>query len=88
LQQLVDSAQGQVAIVPTNRDRYSRTVAEVFLLTEPEQSVQQKLLTAELVYAYPQYVNDRPNAMIGFTMAEAGAKEQKVGLWAGNYRSP
>jgi micrococcal nuclease len=87
LQQLVDAAQGKVAIVPTDRNRHKRTVAEVFLLTEPEQAAQQELLTAGLVYVYPQYINDCPNAL-GFKMAEAIAREQKVGLWAGNYQRP
>jgi len=41
--------------VPVNRDRYGRTVAEVFLMSEPEQSAQQELLTAGMVYVYPQY---------------------------------
>jgi len=87
LQQLVDDAGGKVAIVPVNRDRYGRTVAEVFLMSEPEQSAQQELLTAGMVYVYPQYIDGCPNAT-GFRMAEAIAQGQKVGVWAGEYERP
>jgi len=87
LQQLVDNAGGKVAIVPVNRDRYGRVVAEVFLMTEPELSAQQELLTAGMVYVYPQYVDGCPNAT-GFKMAEAIAQGQKVGGWARNDQRP
>jgi endonuclease YncB( thermonuclease family) len=87
LQQLVDAAGGKVAIVPVDRDRYGRTVAEVFLMTEPEQSVQQELLTAGMVYVYPQYIDGCPNAT-GFKMAEAIAQQGEVGVWAKSYERP
>jgi micrococcal nuclease len=56
-------------------------VAEVFLMTEPEQSVQQEMLTSGMIYIYPQYIEGCPNA-VGFKMAEAIGKESKVGVWA------
>jgi endonuclease YncB( thermonuclease family) len=87
LQQLVDDAEKKVAIVPVDQDRYGRTVAEVFLMTEPEQSLQQELLTAGMVYVYPQYVDGCPNAT-GFKMAEAIAQQGKVGVWAKSYQRP
>jgi micrococcal nuclease len=81
LQQLVDAAGRKVALVPVDRDRYGRVVAEVFLMTEPEQSVQQEMLTSGMVYIYPQYIDGCPNA-VGFKMAEAIGKDGKVGVWA------
>jgi endonuclease YncB( thermonuclease family) len=87
LQQLVDSAKGKVAIVPVEKDRYGRTVAEVFLMTEPEQSAQEELLTAGMVYVYPKYVDGCPNAM-AFKAAEAIGKSQKVGVWEKEYQRP
>lgn len=87
LQQLVDDAGGKVALVPVDSDRYGRVVAEVFLMTEPEQSLQQELLAAGMVYVYPQYIDGCPNAT-GFKMAEAIAQQGKVGVWSGNYERP
>jgi micrococcal nuclease len=87
LQQLVDVAGGKVALVPVDRDRYGRVVAEVFLMTEPEQSVQQEMLTSGMVYIYPQYIEGCPNAT-GFKMAEAIGKESKAGVWARNDQRP
>jgi micrococcal nuclease len=83
LQQLVDAARGKVALVPVNRDRYGRVVAEVFLMMEPEQSVQYEMLTSGMVYIYPQYIDGCPNST-GFKMAEAIGKKNKVGVWARN----
>jgi micrococcal nuclease len=87
LQELVDSAKGKVAIVPVEKDRYGRTVAELFLMTEPEQSAQEELLTAGMVYVYPKYVGGCPNAT-AFKAAEAIGKAQKVGVWAKEYQRP
>jgi micrococcal nuclease len=87
LQQLVNSARGKVAIVPVEKDRYGRTVAEVFLMTEPEQSAQQELLTSGLAYVYPKYVGGCPNGTV-FQNAEAIGKSQKVGVWAKEYQRP
>jgi endonuclease YncB( thermonuclease family) len=87
LQQLVDAAGGKVALVPVDRDRYGRVVAEVFLMTEPEQSLQQEMLTSGMVYIYPQYIEGCPNAT-GFKMAEADAQRSKVGVWSRSDERP
>lgn len=87
LQGLVDQAQGKVAIVPVERDRHNRLVAEVFVLGSEEKFVQTEMLQSGMAYIYPQYINHCWN---NFSMkaAEAIGQEQKVGVWAGNYQRP
>jgi micrococcal nuclease len=87
LEKLVQDAGGKVGIVATDIDRYGRVVAEVFLMTEPEQSVQQEMLMAGMAYIYPQYIGSCPNAE-PFKMAESIGKENKAGVWARNDQRP
>jgi micrococcal nuclease len=87
LQQLVDAAGGKVAIMPTDRDRYGRVVAEVFLMTNPETSAQEEMLKAGMAYTYPQYIDTCPNAQ-PFKMAESIGKENKAGVWGRNDQRP
>ena len=87
LQQLLNEADGQVGIVPVERDRYGRLVAEVFVLGSPEKLVQEELLKAGMAYVYPQYVDDCWNGTV-MRSAEAIGQEQKVGVWSGDYQKP
>ncbi len=87
LQQLLNEANGQVGIVPVERDRYGRLVAEVFVLGTPEKLVQEELLKAGMAYVYPQYVDDCWNGT-AMRAAEAIGQEQKVGVWSGDYQKP
>jgi micrococcal nuclease len=85
LQQLIAQAGGQVGVVPVERDRYGRMVAEVFLMgrpDRPEQFVQEEMLMAGLAYVYPQYVDRCWNAR-SYSDAESIAKEKKAGVWSG-----
>jgi len=70
-----------VLLVPVERDRYDRIVAEVFLLGEPERFAQEELLIAGLAWIYPQYIDGCPNAE-PMQRAEAIARERQVGVWA------
>jgi micrococcal nuclease len=87
LQQLVDAAGGKVQVASTDRDRYGRVVAEVYLETNPEMSAQEEMLKAGMVYVYPQYIDTCPNAL-PFQLAEAIGKDGKVGVWAREYQRP
>jgi micrococcal nuclease len=88
LEKLVANTGGKVGLVETDTDRYGRTVAEVFfVLGETEQSAQEELLKAGLVYVYPQYVNSCPNGDV-FKRSEAVAQKSKVGVWARNDQRP
>lgn len=87
LQSLMNQGKGEVGIVPVERDRYGRLVAEVFVLGEPEKFVQQEMLTAGMAYVYPQYVNGCWNGE-AMKMAEAMGKDHTAGVWSGNYQRP
>lgn len=87
LQQLMQQAGGKVGIVSVERDRYGRLVAEVFVLGDSERFVQQEMLSAGMAYVYPKYVDDCWNGA-AMKAAEAIGKEQKVGVWSGNYEKP
>jgi endonuclease YncB( thermonuclease family) len=88
LEKLVQNAGGKVGIVETDTDRYGRMVAEVFfVLGETEQSAQEELLKAGMVYVYPQYVGGCPNGEV-FERVEAIAQKSKAGVWARNDQRP
>jgi endonuclease YncB( thermonuclease family) len=88
LEKLVQNAGGKVGIVETDTDRYGRMVAEVFfVLGETEQSAQEELLKAGMVYVYPQYVGSCPNGEV-FKRVEAIAQRSKAGVWARNNERP
>jgi micrococcal nuclease len=88
LEKLVQNAGGKVGIVATDTDRYGRTVAEVFfVLGETEQSAQEELLKAGMVYTYPKYIDSCPNAL-PFKLSEAIAQRSKAGVWSRNDERP
>ena len=76
-----------IAVTETDRDRYGRLVAEVFIPGEPEVFIQEELLKSGSVYVYPQYVGNCPNGD-GMKVAEAIGQEQKAGVWSGSYERP
>ncbi len=85
LEQLLSSQ--NVGIVPVERDRYGRMVAEVFVLGTEEKFVQQEMLTSGMAYVYPQYVDGCWNGQ-QMKMAEAIAQKAHRGVWAGNHQKP
>jgi endonuclease YncB( thermonuclease family) len=88
LENLVLRVSNNVMIVPTDRGRYGRIVAEVFVpASNGDRFVQEELLRAGMAYVYPQYVDTCPNAD-SMRNAEAIARWQKVGVWSGNFQRP
>lgn len=71
----------QVAFIPVEQDRYGRTVAEVFVLGEPERFINGDLVQAGLAYHYAQYSGNCPNQG-AIADAENIAKSKQVGVWA------
>jgi endonuclease YncB( thermonuclease family) len=81
LRSLVAEAKGQVIVIEMDRDRYDRTVAEVFLdKPSGEQSVQEEMLKAGFAYHYKQYSGNCHNRDV-FDSAEAIARSQQRGVW-------
>lgn len=84
LQQLIEQAGGQVGVVPVERDRYGRLVAEVFLIgrpDQPEKFIQEEMLIAGMAYVYPQYVDRCWNSR-SYGDAEAIGKAKQAGVWS------
>lgn len=88
LQSLINEGDGSVVVVPVDRDRYGRMVAEVFtILPTGEKSLQEEMLLAGMAYVYPQYVDSCPNPE-PMKLAEAIAQEEGLGVWSGEHQRP
>lgn len=72
---------GQVMVSEIEKDRYGRTVAEVFVVSSTEISVQEEMLKSGNAYLYRQYLANCPNAR-SFEDAEAIGRSQNVGIWS------
>jgi endonuclease YncB( thermonuclease family) len=81
LRSLVAKASNKVIVIEMDRDKYNRTVAEVLFDTpEGEQSVQEEMLKAGMVYHYKQFSANCHNADV-FDTAEDIGRSQKLGVW-------
>ncbi len=82
LRSLLSKDNGQVILVPTDTDRYGRTVAEVFVSDggDRELFVNGLMVKAGLAYEYKRYSGNCPNKDV-LTTAEEMAKEDKAGVW-------
>lgn len=84
---LADLVEGRfIALVPVERDRFDRLVAEVFVEATPgtdeeERFAQEELLLSGLAWVYPQYVGGCPNGEPMQT-AEEIARTQQAGIWS------
>lgn len=77
LRQLVAANQKRVFLKVSGRDRYGRTVAEVF---SKGRFLQAEQVRSGLAYVYPQYLASCPDAAV-IQRAEALAKRQRSGIW-------
>lgn len=86
---LVAAAGNSVVLMPIEKDRYGRTVAEVFMVLKDgqEKSLQEELLKSGLAYVYERYVSDCFNAD-PMKEAEAIAISRRVGVWSGSHEKP
>jgi micrococcal nuclease len=85
LRSLLASSKNRISLIEIEKDRYKRTVGEVFL--NDERSIQEELLKAGMAYFYAQYADNCPNRD-AFIKAEEIARSQKIGVWSGNYQKP
>jgi endonuclease YncB( thermonuclease family) len=75
----------EVQVVPVERDRYGRLVAEV-IAGETNLNIEQ--LSAGLAYHYAQYSGKCPSREL-LVNAEGTGKQKGVGVWiGGNYQKP
>lgn len=90
LQSLIaQSADGEVGIVPVERDRYGRLVAEIFVPTADGMEIHanSQMVTDGMAYVYERYVGGCPNASV-IEQAEAQPKTAMIGVWQGEQVPP
>jgi len=76
---------GKVNIVAIEKDRFGRTVAELFV---GDRFINAEMVKAGLAYEYKKYSKKCPNRL-QIRNAEAIAQRNKVGVWdGGNYQKP
>lgn len=85
----VDSENLQIDEI--ERDRYGRSVSEVFVVAESEADAD-KFVNAEMVrsgmaYVFRRYLGSCPNAS-ALEQAEEEAKRSHLGVWGGDYQKP
>jgi micrococcal nuclease len=76
---------GAVRVVMVEKDKYDRTVAELFLADG--RSVNVEMVRAGMAYHYAKYSgNCSVRSAIG--QAEDEARSKRVGIWIGAYQKP
>lgn len=88
LRSLVDQGDGSIEVVPVEKDRYGRMVAELFVQPRAGlgyQPGEEIALNAQMVkdgyaYHYAQYSDQCPNGAI-LAGLEAEAQQQQQGVW-------
>ena len=81
---LVDGIGSEVIVMPIEKDRYGRTVAEVFVKkpnSQEETFVNGELVAAGMAYHYSRYSGSCANRDT-IERGEAIAKGKKVGVWS------
>jgi micrococcal nuclease len=88
LQKLVDEVGGKVSVIEVERDRYGRTVAEVFSSKNGvEKNFNEEQVSSGLAMVYRSYVKKCPNA-IALGKAEEIAKNKRLGVWGNSSTVP
>jgi endonuclease YncB( thermonuclease family) len=76
---------GAVRVVTVEKDKYDRTVAELFL---PDgRSVNVEMVRAGMAYHYAKY-SGNCSVRVAIGQAEDEAKSRHSGIWAGEYQKP
>ena len=83
LRSLVAQGDGSIGVVPIEKDRYGRTVADLFVI-RPDGSeihLNSQMVMDGMAYYYEKYSSRCPQVHI-LTKAEKMAREKVVGVWA------
>ncbi|WP_036487287.1 thermonuclease family protein [Myxosarcina sp. GI1] len=89
LRSLVEQANGKLLLVPIEKDRYDRTVAEVYAHDRRSSAINLNLQMVRDGYAwhYEKYSGNCPTGN-DYAIAERLAKEEKLGVWNGSHQAP
>ncbi|MEM9807595.1 MAG: thermonuclease family protein [Cyanobacteria bacterium P01_D01_bin.56] len=83
LRSLVAQGDGAIGVVPIEKDRYERTVADLFVI-RPDGSeihLNSQMVVDGMAYHYEKYSSSCPQPDV-LVRAEGRAKERSVGVWA------
>ena len=91
LRSLIAKGDGTIYVLEVERDRYGRTVAELFmpLKDKPGQEIHlnTEMIMAGYAWHYKQYSGNCPN-QYGLEIAESIARDEKVGVYSGSHIEP
>ena len=91
LRSLIAKGDGTIHVLPIEEDRYGRTVAELWIPIKPDYEAEIHLNTAMveagMAYHYQQYSGNCESAE-NLVWAEKIARDEKLGVWNGNYEKP
>ena len=91
LRSLVAKGDGIIYVIPIKKDRYGRTVAELWIPIKPdfEQEIHLNTAMVEAGYAYhyEQYWGNCESPQ-NLVWAKEIARDEKLGVWNGNHQKP
>jgi endonuclease YncB( thermonuclease family) len=91
LRSLIAKSNGTIHVLPIEKDRYGRTVAELWIPIKPDYEGEIHLNTAMveagMAYHYQQYSGNCESAE-NLGWAEKIAKDGKLGVWNGSHQKP
>ena len=89
LRSLVDISNGEVLLVPIEKDRYGRTVAEVYVKDSRSTAINLNVQMVRDGYAwhYERYSGNCP-IRNEFAVAQELAQDEGLGIWKGNPQPP
>ena len=82
LRSLVAQGDGFIGVLPIEKDRYSRTVVDLFVTVEEEEEIHlnSQMVVDGMAYHYEKYSGSCPQPDV-LVRAEDIAKEPSVGVW-------
>ena len=89
LRSLVELGDGSLLLVPIEKDRYGRTVAEVYVQDSGDTAIHLNLQMVRDGYAwhYERYSGNCPTKN-EYALAEELAREERLGVWNGSHQAP
>ncbi len=91
LRSLIAKSDGRIHVLPIEKDRYGRTVAELWIPIKPDFEGEIHLNTAMVeagyAYHYQQYSGSCESAE-NLGWAEKIARDDKLGVWNGSHQEP
>ncbi len=89
LRSLVEIDNGKLLLVPVEKDRYGRTVAEVYVQDSKTTvtSLNVQMVRDGYAWHYERYSGNCPSRE-KFAIAQEMAQKEKLGIWNGNPQPP